>query len=263
MSERDPDGQITREVRGHILLMGLDRPEKRNGMTPKMFTALTAAYNELENNPELRVGVLFAHGAHTTAGLDLPKFVQAMQDGRDPFSFEGVDVFALRKKCSKPLVCAVQGITYTAGIEMMLACDIVIAASDCRFSQLEPKRGIMATGGATFRFVERCGWGNAMYHLLRADEFTAQEAYRIGLVQEVVEPGRQSERALEIALEIAALAPLAIRATKSSSTRYIESGEAAAIGEFADVQRGLSNTSDAAEGVASFIERRPARFEGR
>lgn len=263
MNERHPEGQITREVRGHILLMGLDRPEKRNGMTPKMFTELTAAYNELENDPALRVGVLFAHGAHTTAGLDLPKFVEAMQEGKDPFLFEGVDVFALRQKCSKPLVCAVQGITYTAGIEMMLACDIVVAAADCRFSQLEPKRGIMATGGATCRFVERCGWGNAMYHLLRADEFTAQEAYRIGLVQEVVEPGQQVARAIEIAEEIAKLAPLALRATKASSMKYVEHGETAAIAEFAGIQRHLSNTADAAEGVASFIERRDARFDGK
>ena len=263
MKERDPEGQITSEVRGHILLMGLDRPEKLNGLTPKMFTELNAAFNELERDPDLRVGVLFAHGAHSTAGLDLPKFVNAMQEGKDLFPVSGVDVFALRRKCSKPLVCAVQGITFTAGLEMMLACDIVVAAADCRFSQLEPKRGIMAAGGATFRFVQRCGWGNAMYHLLRADEFSAQEAYRIGLVQEVVETGQQVTRAIEIAEEIARLAPLAVQATKASGMRYLEEGEAAAVAQFADVQRRLSNTQDAAEGVASFLERRQARFLGK
>ena len=263
MQDQHPEGQVTTEVCGHVFLMGLDRVAKFNGLTPKMFDELNAAYNELENNPELCVGVLFAHGKNTTAGIDLPKFVKAMQDGRNPFLTDGVDAFGLRKKCSKPVVCAVQGITFTAGIELMLACDIVVAASDCRFSQLEPKRGIMAAAGATFRFVQRCGWGNAMYHLLRADEFDAHEAYRIGLVQEVVEPGRQVERAVEIAEEIAKLAPLAVQATKASSRTYIEQGEAATIAAFGEMQKRLAATQDAAEGLTSFMERREARFTGK
>ncbi len=263
MEERHPDGRTTTEVRGHVFLMGLDRPEKYNGLTPKMFTELGAAFNELENNRDLWAGVLFAHGANTTAGLDLPKFIGGMQEGKDLVSTADIDMFALHKKCTKPMVCAVQGITFTAGIEMMLACDIVVAASDCRFAQLEPKRGIMAVGGATFRFVERCGWGNAMYHLLRADEFTAEEAYRIGLVQEVVEPGEQMDRAVAIAEEIAKVAPLAAQATKASGMKYLEEGEAAAIAEFTDVQSRLSTSEDAAEGVASFVERREARFTGK
>ena len=263
MKEENLDGVITTEVRGHVFLMGIDRTAKLNGMTPVMFDELNAAYNELENNPELWVGVLFAHGKHTTAGIDLPKFVKAMQEGRNPFVMDGVDAFGLRNKCSKPLVCAVQGITFTAGVELMLACDIVVAASDCRFSQLEPKRGIMAVAGATIRFVQRCGWGNAMYHLLRSDEFDAREAYRIGLVQEVVEPGRQVERAIEIAEEIAKLAPLAVQATKASSRTYVEQGEAATIAAFADAQKRLATSQDAAEGVASFKERREARFTGK
>lgn len=263
MSEQNPEGRVTTEVRGRVFLIGLDRVAKFNGLTPKMFDDLHVALNEFEVNPELWVGVLFAHGPHTTAGIDLPKFVKAMQEGADPFLVEGVDVFGLHKKCRKPMVCAVQGITFTAGIEMMLACDIVVAASDCRFSQLEPKRGIMAVGGATFRFVQRCGWGNAMYHLLRSDEFNAQEAYRVGLVQEIVEPGRQVARAVEIAEEIAKLAPLAVQATKASSMRYVEEGEAAAIAEFSEVQKRLAATQDVAEGVASFVARREARFTGR
>lgn len=263
MSERHPDGQITTEVREHILLIGIDRPEKYNGFTPKMFEELTDAYNRLENEADLWVGVLFAHGKHFTAGLELPKFVDAMQGGGDPFAPGGVDVFALKQKCTKPIVSAIQGICFTAGIELMLAGDIVVAASDCRFSQLEPKRGIMAFGGATIRFVQRCGWGNAMYHLLRADEFTAGEALRIGLVQEVVEPGTQLDRALALAKEIATQAPLAIQATKASSMTYIEEGEAAAIAGFKETIQRLSASEDAAEGVASFKEKRPPVFQGK
>lgn len=262
MAERDPEGRVTTERRGDIFLMGFDRPEKLNGLTPKMFTELANAYNELENDDALRVGVLFAHGNHFTAGLDLPKFVPYMQGGKRAYLPDGVDVYGLKKKCTKPMVCAVKGYTYTAGIEMMLACDIVVAASDARFSQLEPKRGIMATGGATIRFVERGGWGNAMYHLLRCDEFDAQEAYRIGLVQEVVEPGKELVRAVEIAREIARMAPLAVRATKASAMKYVEAGEQAAVAEFAEIQQRLSQTEDAAEGVASFKEKREPVFKG-
>lgn len=263
MSERHADGEITCEVRGHVYLMGYNRPEKLNGLTPKMFEELTAAYNELENNDELRVGVLFAHGKHFTAGLDLPKFREAMKSGKSSAPVEGVDVYALHRGCSKPIVAAVQGITYTAGIEMVLAADIVVAASDCRFSQLEPKRGIMAAGGATVRFVERGGWGNAMYHLLLCDEFNAEEARRIGLVQEIVEPGKQLDRAMEIAERIAGLAPLAIRATKANALKYAKKGEEAAIAEFPAIRHRLANTNDAAEGVASFVEKRAPKFTGR
>ena len=263
MGETAKDGRVTVERRGHMLLMGLDRREKLNGLTPSMFSALSEAYTQLDEDDDLRVGVLFAHGKHFTAGLDLPLFHEAMKSGNREYLFSGVDVYALKRKCRKPIVCAVQGYTFTAGIEMMLACDIVVAATDAVFSQLEPLRGIMATGGATLRFVERCGWGNAMKHLLTADRFDVHEAYRIGLVQSIVLPGEQFERALSIAETIAGLAPLAIQATKASSMKYVEEGESAAIAEFIEIQQRLSNSDDAKEGVASFVERRPPRFTGR
>src|SRR5690606_35086348 len=103
---------------------------------------------------------------------------------------------------------------------------------------------------------ERCGWGNAMYHLLRADEFTAAEAYRIGLVQEVVPAGTQLDRAIAVAEDIAKLAPLAVQETKASSLTYLLQGEAATVNGFKAANRKLANTKDAAEGVASFVERR-------
>jgi enoyl-CoA hydratase/carnithine racemase len=263
VSERHPDGSITTEIRGHVLLMGLDRPEKYNGLTPKMLTDLTHAYLELERNDDLRVGVLFGHGDNFTAGLDLPKCREFMLRGERPYPNDEIDLYGQTHKLTKPLITAVQGITYTAGIEMALAGDIIIAASNCRFSQIEVKRGIMPTGGSTFRYVERAGWGNAMYHLLTGDEFDAQEAYRIGIVQEIVEPGEQLDRAIELAEEIAKLAPLAVYASKASSMTFIEHGEATTIAQLADTQRRLSATEDALEGVASFKEKREAVFKGR
>ncbi len=258
------EGEVTVETRGRILLMGLDRPAKFNGVTPQMMDQLVDAYTRLDEDPDLWVGVLHAHGPHFTAGLDLPKWTARMAEGaRREDDASRVDPFGLGRACRKPVVTAVKGITYTLGIEVMLAGDVVVAADDCRFSQLEPKRGIHATGGATIRFVQRCGWGNAMYHLLTSDEFDSAEAYRIGLVQEVVPAGRELERAVEIAEVIARGAPLAVQATKASSRRYLLEGQAAAVARFGPDQAELIATEDAAEGVASFVERRDPTFEGR
>ena len=262
MSDKsDHEGSISVEQRDHLLLIGLNRPAKYNGYTPTMAKQLLEAYTRLHESDDLFAGVLFGHGDHFTAGLDLPKWTARMEsEGNTDES--AVDPMALGRACRKPIVTAVQGITFTFGIEIALAGDIVIAADNCRFSQLEPARGIHATGGATIRFVQRGGWGNAMYHLLTSDEFDAQEAYRIGFVQEVVPVGTQLERAIEIAELIAAQAPLAVQATKASSRRFVEEGFTAAVGELGPTQRRLMASEDASEGVQSFIERRTAVFKG-
>ena len=261
--EPPEEGCITTEVRGPILLVGIDRPAKMNGFTPEMMDALVEAYTRLDGDSDLWCGVLFGHGDHFTAGLDLPRWRERMQSGNRREKTGLVDPTALGRKCRKPIVTAVQGVTYTLGIELMLAGDIVVAAEDCRFSQLEPLRGIQATGGATIRFVQRGGWGNAMYHLLTSDVFDSDEALRIGLVQEIVSTGTQLERALELAGIICEGAPLAVQATKASSLRYLREGEAAAISAFGPTQAELAATEDAAEGIASFIERRKGNFTGR
>ncbi len=258
------EGAISVEVRKHILLIGFNRPEKYNGYTPKMAKELLAAITRLDEDVELRCGVIFGHGDHFTAGLDLPKWTAHMEAGEGGTSNPDVlDPVALGRGCRKPIVTACHGITFTMGVELALAGDIVIAADNCRFSQLEPTRGIHATDGATIRFVQRSGWGNAMYHLLTADEFDAAEAYRIGLAQEVVPAGTQLERAIEIAEKIAALAPLAVQATKASSRRYIVEGFDAAVAALGPTQKELLASEDAEEGVQSFKERRSAVFKGR
>ncbi len=146
---------------------------------------------------------------------------------------------------------------------MALAADIVIAAENCRFAQLEPKRGIMAGHGGSFRLVERAGWGNAMRWLLTGDEFDVREAYRLGLVQEIVPVGQQLPRALELADRIAARAPLAVQGTIETCRRAAGPSVLAAASFMTAHNTELYRTEDAAEGRASFIEKREAVFRGR
>jgi enoyl-CoA hydratase/carnithine racemase len=264
MSEIDPNGRIVVEKRGHVLLMGLDRVPKLNGMSEKMLCELAAAYEQLEKDPELRVGVLYAFGPHFSAGIQLDQLQEKFKQGLHLTPAGQVDPFDLFPPLrSKPVVCAVQGICFTVTIELMLAADIVIAANDCRFGQIEVKRGIFANHGATIRIVERAGWGNAMRYLLTGDEFDSATALRLGLVQEVVEPGKQLDRAVEIAERIAAQAPLAVQATLTNARRGVFYGPEAAAIEFGPVQARLYQSEDAVEGVQSFREKRTAKFTGR
>jgi len=263
MSEGEtPVGHIRTEVHGRVFKIIIDNAAKKNAFSPEMMAQMSDALTTLHNNDEYWVGVVCAEGRDFTAGLDMPKFFgpKAEQWGLK----EGnIDVFGLANRCRKPIVTAVQGIVFTIGIEMMLAGDIVVAADDCRFCQMESKRGIAPLGGAHFRFLTRAGWGDAMYHLLLCDEFNAQRAYKIGLVQEVVAPGKQIERAMEIAQLIARNAPMGIQVTKEAALKYIESGERAAIDYIPKIKARVLNSEDAKEGIQSFIERRAAVFRGR
>jgi enoyl-CoA hydratase/carnithine racemase len=138
-----------------------------------------------------------------------------------------------------------------------------VAASDARFCQLEPKRGLAPLGGATVRYVQRAGWGNAMYHLLRADEFDAREAYRIGLVQEVVAPGEQVARAIAIGRELLQCSPAALTHTIANARLALDEHEPAAVAAIPAMAVAVQATEDFREGIASFVERRAARFTGR
>jgi len=256
------EGRVRSELDGHILKIVIDNPAKKNAFTPEMMAQLSAAMTELDRDPQLWVGVLCAEGDNFTAGLDMPKFFGPTATPSQ-VPDDHIDPFGMRNQCRKPLVTAVQGICFTVGIEMALAGDIVVAAEGTRFCQMEAKRGIAPLGGAHFRYITRAGWGNAMYHLMLCDEFGAEEAYRIGLVQEVVQAGRQVERATEIARIIAANAPLGIQVTKEAGRRFTEAGERAAIDAVPAIRQRVMGTADAAEGIRSFVERRAAVFHGR
>ena len=255
-------GRVRQERHGHILKIVIDNPAKMNAFSPEMMEELSEAFTVLDRDEDLWVGVLCAEGKHFTAGLDMPKFFgpKAVKLDRPAGN---IDPFGLQNRCRKPIVTAIQGVCFTIGIEIMLAGDIVVAAEDARLCQMESKRGIAPLGGAHFRYLTRAGWGNAMYHLLLCDEFSADEAYRVGFVQEVVRAGEQVERAMELAGIIANNAPLGIQVTKEAGLKFIEAGERAAIDIIPAIRGRVLDSEDAKEGIQSFVERRAAVFQGR
>jgi len=258
--QRTPEVRMT--IEGHICVISLDNAAKKNAITPALMSQLSTQLTTFEDDNNLWVAIIDPAGEHTTAGLDMPKFFGPTATAK-PIPKDQVDPFALHRRTTKPVISVVHGITYTIGIEMMLAGDIVIAADTARFCQLESKRGIAPLGGAHFRYLTRTGWGNAMYHLFLCDEFGAEEALRIGFVQEVHPYGKHRERAMEIARRICACAPLGLRATKKAALTYLEQGERAAVGAIPSIEKAVFGTEDFKEGVQSFVERRAARFQGR
>jgi enoyl-CoA hydratase/carnithine racemase len=255
-------GEVRSERLGHILKITIANAAKRNAFSPEMMQQLSAALTLLDNDDDLWVGVICAEGDHFTAGLDMPKFFGPTATAKS-LPEDAVDPFGLRRICRKPVITAVQGITYTIGIELALAGDIIIAADTARFCQMEAKRGIAPLGGAHFRYITRAGWGDAMYHLLLCDEFSAAEAHRIGLVQEVAPAGQQIERAMALAEIIAGNAPLGVQVTKEAGRKFVEAGEQAAIAAVAEIRAKVMDSEDAREGIRSFVERRAAVFTGR
>ncbi len=255
---------VTTELRGHVFLIGLDRAKKRNAFTTTMLRELGEAYTRFEGDPEAWVALLFAHGEHFTAGLDLAEVGPAVAAGAQLSGGDGtidpLDLVGRRR--TKPVVCAVQGICFTIGIELMLACDLAIAAEGTRFAQMEVRRGIMPFGGATLRFPALAGWPRAMKWLLTGDEFGAAEARELGLVSDVAPEGKALEVGLALAERVASRAPLAVRATLANARLAREHGRDAALAALMDTARPLFATADAQEGVRSFLERREASFSG-
>lgn len=271
----------------HIATITLSRSAKRNAFDLAMLKGLAEAYTLADDDPEVRVILVLPEGGHFTAGLDLAEVGPAVASGQGLFSSEGVahevphgrgpgprpagtgaaadtvDPLGLYgRRRTKPVVMGIRGYCFTIGIELALASDIIVAADDARFSQLEIKRGIFPFGGATLR-LPRLGWHDAMRWLLTGEIFDAEEAHRIGLVQEICSAAELEDRARAIATSITKAAPLGVQATLQSAFIAQAEGEAAGAAKLLEQARALMGSEDAMEGMRSFLERRDGVFRGK
>ncbi len=258
------DNRITYETDGYICLIGLNRADKRNAFDSHMIKQLSEALTRYENDENLRCALIFAHGEHFTAGLDLMELQDKWNKGAFEFNDNEIDPWGIGGKLrSKPVVVAVQGTCFTAGIELMLNSDVVIASDNCNFAQMEVQRGIMPFGGATVRFIQAAGWQKAMPYLLTGKAFDAQTADRLNLVSEVVTNGTEYERALIIAKEICKSAPLGVQGLLSSAQDASRNGAKSALANIHGYLPHLFYSEDAKEGAMAMVERRAAEFQGR
>ena len=254
--------RITLEVEDHVLLIGLNRPEKRNAADLTMLRELSLAFGKLDVTPDLRVGIVFAHGEHFTSGLDLNDVAPALAaNGSLPLPEGGLDPWGISsKQVRKPVVLAIQGICYTLGVELALASDVVVASENATFAQLEVTRGILPFGGGTTRMPRIAGWGNAMKILLTGEPVSASEAFRVGIVTDLVE-SEPLRVAKSFASKIAAQAPLAVQAT-------LDSARSGTIDPIAEQKKlpsrlgALMMTKDVQRGLEAFVSKKPAQFEG-
>lgn len=257
---------ITTEKKGHVLVIAFNRPDANNAFNTQMLRELSAAYEKMEADNDIRAGVVWAEGKHFTLGLELNEVAAGIQnsDGNLLSTPDGIDPWGVSGRMkTKPVVVAGHGFCLTLAIELMLASEVRIAAPSAKFAQMEVQRGVFPFGGATLRFHEQCGWGNAMKYMLTGDMFTAAEALRIGLIQEVVEQTKLRERALELAQKIAEQSPLAVRATLASAHLSLKEGLAAAAQQLFPELKKILKSADAAEGILSFQEKRKANFPGK
>jgi len=252
------------EEHDHILVITFNRPEKYNALDPESFKLLSKALYRLEHTQSLRVGIIQAAGANFTSGLELDKwapiFAKGLQvdmddDELDPYGIDG-------ERLSKPLICAVQGLCYTSGLELLLNTEIRIATADTRFAQLEVKRGIYACRGGTVRLPEEIGWANAQRYLLTGEEFTAEQALKWGMIQEIVELEDLHRHAFELAKKIAKVAPLGVQASLRSSKLSRNNSQDTAFAQVTTDLPRVMKSKDAQEGVMSFMQRREAKFVG-
>lgn len=250
---------------GHVLVIELNRPDKKNAADFAWLQGLSLALGQLDSDPELRVGVIRGVGGHFTTGLDLADIAPRMQGGElNLVPDRGCDPWRMGNgpECRKPVILAVEGFCLTLGIELALACDYVVATADARFGQIEVSRGILPFGGATLRLPQRIGWGEAMRWMLGGEMFSGQQAHQLGLVNQLASSDTLLDVAMSVANTIAAQAPLAVQATLANARQALDDPRSARSALSTELAR-LMSTRDAAIAIEAFLSGTPAAFEGR
>jgi enoyl-CoA hydratase/carnithine racemase len=255
-----PTGYSKAERRGSLLVVTLTRPAALNSLNAPACFELDAIWTDFENDPELKVAILTGEGRAFSAGHDLKDdTTQAMP----PSGFGGL---AIRPGRTKPIIAAINGLAFGGGVEMALACDILIADERATFSMPEPRYGGAALSGGVQRLVKRMPPAVAMGLLLTGRIFDAPEAYRWGMLTEIAPGGSALQMAERLADQILEFAPLAIQYTLRGALEVIEGAEV-----MADIIRRhmttyvpfLNQTQDMAEGLAAFAAKRRPAWKGR
>ncbi len=254
--------ELLRERRGHVEILTINRPEARNAIDGAVSTALGTALDQLAEDPEVWVVVLTGSGDRAfSAGMDLKAFA-AGEGGaimEAPGGFGGIT----RRDFPKPVIAAVNGSALAGGCEIMLACDLVVAAEHATFGIPEVRRGLIAGAGALLRLPKRLPPTVAMELALTGDAIDARRALELGLVNRVVPADRLLEEALALAGRIAENAPMAVRYAKQVLRRAGDLPEPEGW-EVNDAAVAVVFTSaDAMEGPRAFAEKRPPNWQGR
>lgn len=253
---------VRTETRGSILLVTIDRPESMNALNIETLKGLEKSFIDFSKDDALRVAILTGAGEKAfCAGADLKEVAALSPEERAKMVRPGGIHRSLR--ISKPLIAAVNGMARGGGCEMALACDIRIASETASFALTEVRLGVIPGGGGTQRITRTIPRGIAMEMLLTGRAIDAAEAYRVGLVNRVAPPGELLAAAFTVAEEIAANAPLAVRAVKEAATRGLDMTLEEGLKLESALSRVLRGTWDALEGPRAFAEKRKPRFEGR
>src|SRR5207244_11821290 len=261
-----PSVTVTVERRGDIVLVGLNRPFIHNRIDPPTRLRLAATYYQYEHDTSLRALVLFGHGENFSRGIDVDAAQAGIISGqRQASATPTLDPLGnSQPHRSKPVVIVAHGDTWNLGHEIYLACDVRIAAANTRFGQDENSHGRFPGGGATIRFVREAGWGNAMRYMLTGEHWGAEEAFRMGVVQEIA-PTREKalEAGIAIATKIAACGPLGIKAPLASAHLAIDASQAEAMSKLNAQYGALYGNEEFKEGRAAEAEGRRPIYQGK
>ncbi|ADM97142.1 enoyl-CoA hydratase [Dickeya dadantii] len=261
-----PNTKLSIERRGQVVLLGLNRPAVQNRIDPETFQALARAMYDYDHDPSLRAAILFGHGDNFSRGIDVDAYKATVNNNGNILAGLNHVISPLNygpTRRSKPLIAAVHGDTWNMAHELFLSADIRVAAENTRFGQDENSHGRFPGGGSTVRFVREAGWGNAMRFMLTGDHWGAEDAYRMGILQEIAEtPQATLDRAIAIANKIAACGPIGVQTTLASAHLAVDSSDAIAFSQLGTQYSALYRTKDFIEGMAAQAEGRPPVFHG-
>ncbi|HUA50244.1 MAG TPA: crotonase/enoyl-CoA hydratase family protein [Solirubrobacteraceae bacterium] len=255
----DHGAEVLSERRGRILIITLNRPDQRNAVNAAVAQGVAAALEELDDDSELSLGVLTGAGKGFCSGMDLKAFRAGEPSRVSGRGFGGI----VERPPVKPLIAAVEGFAVAGGLEVALACDLIVAARGARLGIPEVKRSLVAAGGALLRLPRTLPRNVAMELALTGELIDAERAYELGLVNRLAEPGAALEVALELAETIAANGPLALAATKRIMVESVDWPEAEFFARQRKINDPVRESEDAREGATAFAERRDPVWKGR